>query len=57
MAGGLLGLRALSSPWEPGPVFLVKLLSDHVRFLIRFLPGRGSISSSSATQPGDPSNS
>lgn len=36
-----------SSSWEPGPVFLVKLLSGHVRFLIRFLPGRGRISCSS----------
>ena len=40
--------RARCSSWEPGPVFLVKLLSGHVRFLIRFLPGRGSISCSSA---------
>lgn len=44
--------------WAPepalllGPVFLVKLLSDHVRFLIRFLPGRGRISCSSTAQLG-----
>lgn len=50
--------RPPAQPAEPalllGPVFLVKLLSGHVWFLIRFLPGRGNISCSRTAQPGDP---
>lgn len=50
--------RPPAQPPEPafllGPVFLVKLLSGHVWFLIRFLPGCGSISCSRTAQSGDP---
>lgn len=48
---------ARSSSWEPGPVFLAKLLPGHVRFLIRFLPRPGSISCSSTYSLEIPSNS